>query len=108
MFGTAENVKTLRHTYANKGNATRAAKAKWEKLQRGVAEFSIVLALGRPELMTELLVTVRGYKRVIDDCNWIIARVTHTIDGNGGFTSDLDLEVKASEVPEIDTSTDAE
>ncbi|KML20254.1 MULTISPECIES: phage late control D family protein [Burkholderia] len=107
LFGTAENVKTLRHTYANKGNATRAAKAEWEKLQRGVAEFSIVLALGRPELMTELPVTVRGYKRVIDDCNWIIARVTHSIDGNGGFTSDLDLEVKATEVPEIDTSADA-
>ncbi|MCA8305472.1 phage late control D family protein [Burkholderia seminalis] len=104
LFGTAENVKTLRHTYANKANATRAAKAEWEKLQRGVAEFSIVLALGRPELMTELPVTVRGYKRVIDECNWIIARVTHSIDGNGGFTSDLDLEVKASEVPEIDTS----
>ncbi|ARL98159.1 phage late control D family protein [Burkholderia cenocepacia] len=104
LFGTAENVKTLRHTYANKANATRAAKAEWEKLQRGVAEFSIVLALGRPELMTELPVTVRGYKRVIDDCKWIIARVTHSIDGNGGFTSDLDLEVKASEVPEIETS----
>ncbi|MFG6718606.1 phage late control D family protein [Burkholderia pseudomallei] len=104
VFGTAENVKTLRHTYANKANATRAAKAEWEKLQRGVAEFSIVLALGRPELMTELPVTVRGYKRVIDECNWIIVRVTHSIDGNGGFTSDLDLEVKASEVPEIETS----
>ncbi|EPS1222141.1 phage late control D family protein [Burkholderia cenocepacia] len=104
LFGTAENVKTLRHTYANKANATRAAKAEWEKLQRGVAEFSIVLALGRPELMTELPVTVRGYKRVIDDCKWIIARVTHSIDGNGGFTSDLDLEVKASEVPEIEAS----
>jgi uncharacterized protein len=104
LFGTAENVKTLRHTYANKGNATRAAKAAWEKLQRGVAEFSIVLALGRPELMTELPVTVRGFKRVIDDCKWIVARVTHTIDSSGGFTSDLDLEVKASEVPEIDTS----
>ncbi|UVS99074.1 phage late control D family protein [Burkholderia glumae] len=104
IFGTADNVKTLRHTYANKGNATRAAKSEWEKLQRGVAEFSIVLALGRPELMTELPVTVRGYKRVIDDCNWIIARVTHSIDDNGGFTSDLELEVKASEVPEIDTS----
>lgn len=107
LFGTAENVKTLRHTYANKGNATRAAKAEWEKLQRGVAEFSMVLAVGRPELMTELPVTVRGYKRVIDDCKWIIARITHTIDSNGGFTSDLALEVKASEVPEIDTSEDA-
>lgn len=103
LFGTAENVKVLRHTYANKSNATRAAKAEWEKLQRGVAEFSIVLALGRPELMTELPVTVRGYKRVIDDCRWIVARVTHTLDGNGGFTSDLDLEVKASEVPEIES-----
>ncbi|MBU9457010.1 phage late control D family protein [Burkholderia multivorans] len=107
LFGTAENVKVLRHTYANRSNATRAAKAEWEKLQRGVAEFSIVLALGRPELMTELPVTVRGYKRVIDDCKWIVARVTHTLDGNGGFTSDLDLEVKATEVPEFDTSDGA-
>jgi phage protein D len=102
MLGAAENMKTLRHTYASKANATRAAKAEWEKLQRGVAEFSIQLALGRPELMTELPVTVRGYKRVIDDCNWIIARVSHSLTGSGGYTSSLELEVKASEVPETE------
>ena len=95
-------MKTLRHTYASKFNAQRAAKAEWEKLQRGVAEFKIQLALGRPELMTELPVTVRGFKRVIDECRWIVARVTHTLTGDGGYTSELELEVKADEVPEID------
>lgn len=50
MVGEADNTFTLTTTYASKAQAIRAAQAKWDKLQRGVAEFSITLAVGRPEL----------------------------------------------------------
>ena len=65
----------------------RAAQAKWDKLQRGVAEFSITLAPGRADLFT---CTRVGFKRVID---WLISKVTHNLN-NSGFTTGLELEVK--------------
>lgn len=63
LVGDSENVKTLRHIYANKQNAMRAAMSEWSKLQRGVAEFSITLANGMPEEFPEQPVTVSGFKQ---------------------------------------------
>lgn len=40
MAGEADNVLELTTIYATKAQAMRAAQAKWDKLQRGVAEFS--------------------------------------------------------------------
>ncbi|XEI33352.1 phage late control D family protein [Aeromonas veronii] len=60
LVGDSENVKVLRHIYANKTNALRAARAEWDRLQRGVAEFEITLATGRPELYPEQPTAVRG------------------------------------------------
>ena len=37
----------------NRANAERAAKMQWERLQRGVASFSLQLAEGRDDLYTE-------------------------------------------------------
>ncbi|AMC35393.1 phage late control D family protein [Janthinobacterium sp. B9-8] len=95
--GADDNVKTLRHVYASKTNAERAAKAEWEKLQRGVAQFSISLAYGRPELFPELPASVSGFKPIIDKQDWIISRATHSLT-DSGYTTALELEVKASEV----------
>jgi phage protein D len=95
--GADDNVKTLRHVYASKTNAERAAKAEWEKLQRGVAQFSITLAYGRPELFPELPASVSGFKPIIDKQDWIISRATHSLT-DSGYTTALELEVKASEV----------
>ena len=77
--------------------AMRAAQAKWDKLQRGVAEFSITLALGRADLFPETPVRVSGFKRVIDEQAWLISKVTHNLS-NSGFTTSLELEVKLSDV----------
>lgn len=41
MAGEADNVFALTTVYATKAQAMRAAQAKWDKLQRGVAVFSI-------------------------------------------------------------------
>ncbi len=99
LIGSDENVKHLRYIYASQKSAERAAKAHWQRLQRGVAEFSITLAIGRPELITELPITVRGFKPQIDEASWLSTKVIHNINDNG-YTSQLELEVKIDELPE--------
>ena len=94
----ADNVKVLRHVYASKANAQRAARAEWRRLQRGMATFAITLARGRPEIFPEIPVTVSGFKAAIDSTDWIATRVTHTL-GDGGFTTALELEIKVTEIP---------
>lgn len=97
LAGTSDNVFALTTVYASKTQAMRAALAKWDKLQRGVAEFSINLALGRAELCPETPVQVSGFKRVIDEQPWTITSVTHVLN-NRGFTTTLALEVKLADV----------
>lgn len=99
LVGSSENVKELRHVYASQANAMRAARAEWEKLQRGVADFQITLALGRPELYPEQPTTVRGFKPQIDEADWQLTQVVHDLT-NQGFTNRLQLEVKLDELPE--------
>ncbi|MGM8733146.1 phage late control D family protein [Enterobacter hormaechei] len=97
MAGESDNVLELTTIFATKAQAMRAAQAKWDKLQRGVAEFSISLAIGRADLFPETPIAVKGFKRVIDEQAWIISRVVHNLNGNG-YTTGLELEVKVSDV----------
>lgn len=97
MAGEADNVFALTTVYATKAQATRAAQAKWDKLQRGVAEFSISLATGRASLFPETPVAVSGFKKVIDEQAWTITKVTHSLS-NSGFVTALELEVKLTDV----------
>ncbi|GAB7396098.1 hypothetical protein OUHCRE2_26890 [Enterobacter asburiae] len=97
MAGEADNVLELTTIYATKAQAMRAAQAKWDKLQRGVAEFSILLAIGRADLFPETPIAVKGFKRVIDDQAWIISRVVHNLNSNG-YTTGLELEVRVLDV----------
>lgn len=95
---SADNIKTLRHTYASKESAHRAARAEWRRLQRGMATFSIDLALGRPDLFPEIPSTVQGFKREIDNTDWLITKATHTLTDKG-MTTKLEFEIKATEIP---------
>ncbi|MES0221434.1 phage late control D family protein [Citrobacter freundii] len=97
MAGESDNVLELTTIFATKAQAMRAAQAKWDKIQRGVAEFSITLATGRADLFPETPMAVKGFKRVIDEQAWIISRVVHSLNGSG-FTTGLELEVKVSDV----------
>jgi len=94
---SADNTKTLRHVYASQENARRAARAEWRRLQRGMAEFSITLAHGQPELIPETPATVQGFKPAIDSTDWIIIKVTHALS-DSGYTTRLALEIKATEI----------
>lgn len=97
MVGKDDNVFALTTIYATKAQAMRAAQAKWDKLQRGVAEFSIRLATGRADLYPETPVQVSGFKRVIDEQSWTITKVMHSLS-NSGFTTSLELEVRLLDV----------
>ncbi|GLR13280.1 late control protein D [Chitinimonas prasina] len=90
---STDSVKTLRHTYANSANAKRAAKSEWERIQRGMATFSLTLAHARPELFPELPATVQGFKSAIDALPWIVTKATHRLAD--GFTTEVELEVAA-------------
>ncbi|HIC8602021.1 phage late control D family protein [Citrobacter freundii] len=97
LVGTDENVLVLNRTYANRNNAERAAKMQWERLQRGVASFSLQLAEGRADLYTEMPVKVTGFKQPIDDAEWTITTLTHSVSPDNGFTTSMELEVKIDE-----------
>ena len=97
LVGESDNVLALTTVYPTKAQAMRAAQSKWDKIQRGVAEFSINLAMGRADLYPETPVTVKGFKAVIDQQAWTITKVIHTL-GDGGYTTALELEIKLSDV----------
>jgi len=107
LAGSEDNVFTLTTVYATKAAAMRAAKAKWDKLQRGVAEFSVMLALGRADLFPETPVQVSGFKSVIDAQPWLISKVTHSLNGSG-YTTTLNFEVLLSDVEYQAESDDEE
>jgi phage protein D len=98
LVGTDENVLILNRTYANRSNAERAAKMQWERLQRGVASFSLQLAEGRADLYTEMPVKVAGFKQPIDDAEWTITTLTHSVSPDNGFTTSMELEVKIDDL----------
>lgn len=76
---------------------TTTAQVKWDKLQHGVVEFSISLAIGCAYLFSESPAAVKDSTRVRDEQAWIISRVVHNLNGNS-FTTGLELEVKVSNV----------
>ncbi|ELY5238308.1 phage late control D family protein, partial [Yersinia enterocolitica] len=95
LEGVEGNVFVMRETYKTERAARRAAAARWSKLQRGAAEFTMTLARGRADLFPELPAVMQGFKPEIDQADWIITQVTHTI-GDNGFTTALNFEVKIS------------
>jgi hypothetical protein len=93
LIGDDDNVKILRHIYASKENAKRAARAEWDKLQRGVARLQLTLAKGDPTLFPECPVTVSGFKQEIDQLGWLLVNVRHEVR-DSGYTSQLEFEVR--------------
>ncbi|MGO1072094.1 phage late control D family protein [Lysobacter sp. CA199] len=92
LVGESGDAKRLRETYASEAEAREQANAEWARVQRGAATLSYTLAMGRPELYPEQRVRVRGFKPEMDSTSWLIAKTTHTITGDNGFSTALDLE----------------
>lgn len=87
-----DNIKVLRHVYASKSSAERAARSAMRKDGRGKAEFSLSIARGRPELVPEMPAAVQGWKPEIDGTDWLITKVTHLLS-NTGYVSQIEFEV---------------
>lgn len=90
---SADNVRVLRHTYANETYAKQAAKAEYSRLQRARASFNLTLAKGNPELFPGQPMTVSGFKPAIDSSNWLLMRVVHRLDANNGYATDIEAEL---------------
>lgn len=97
IAGAGDNLKDLRHTYSDRQSALRAARAEFNRLQRGSATLSYTLALGRPELIPELTYTLQGVKPDIDDIIWYGGNVQHSLGADSGYTVSLELESKLPE-----------
>lgn len=99
-----QKIKTLRHLYATENGAWSGARGAFKKIQRGVAEFSITLAVGRPDLYPETPAVVKGFKPEIDAEAWLITEVSHKID-SGGYTASIQFEARI--IPDITLYEDA-
>ncbi|MGM0985413.1 MAG: phage late control D family protein [Pseudomonadota bacterium] len=95
IAGSDENLKRLRHTYASEDDALTAAQSEWQRIQRGIAECTLTLADGRPDLYPEIPATLVGWKAEIDATAWIITAVTHELTDTA-YTSGLTMEVKGA------------
>ncbi|WP_330565235.1 phage late control D family protein [Pseudomonas yamanorum] len=97
IAGGGENLKDLRHTFSDRQSALRAARAEFNRLQRGSATLSYALARGRPDLIPELTYTLQGVKPEIDEIIWYGGNVQHTLSPENGYTVSLELESKLPE-----------
>lgn len=90
--GTDVNAKRLADTFASEADALAGARAEWSRIQRGASTLELTLAQGRPALAPQSPVKVTGFKAPIDAADWLAVKVTHSISGDGGFTTAVELE----------------
>lgn len=95
LVGSEEDEKRLKDTYGSEQDALAAARSEQQRVERGKATFELTLALGRPELMPQTPVTVRGFKREIDATPWLVVKLTHSL-GDQGLTTRMELETRGT------------
>lgn len=100
IIGTDDNIKTLRHVYADQQSALQAARAEWQRLQRGTSTLTYTLALGRPDLIPEMTYSLSGVKQEISATVWLAKSVTHSL-GDSGYSTSLELENQLAEDPDL-------
>jgi hypothetical protein len=94
--GESSNAKRLRHIHPSKAEAEAAAKAEWQRIQRGNATLTYTLARGRPELLPECTFSLLGIKPQIAAVRWLGVKVTHQMS-DSGYTTGIEAESKLSE-----------
>lgn len=89
--GTEDDAKTLRDLYASEQAALEAVRAEMGRIERGEATLSITLAIGRPALMPQTPLTVKGFKPQIDGVGWLIKSTEHSLS-DSGLTTKIEAE----------------
>lgn len=100
IAGGGDNLKDLRHTYTDEQSAVTAARAEWNRLQRGSATLTYTLARGRADLIPELTYSLVGVKPQIDAIVWLGGRVVHYLS-DSGYTTSLELESKLPDAADV-------
>lgn len=100
-----KNLKRLPEVYPTEAEARAAAGAELKRMQRNEATLSYSLAIGRAEISPELPISVSGFKPEIDGTPWLVKRVRHEI-ADGGFTTELELEVRDAATTDAGTDTE--
>lgn len=105
---SSQNVKEIRHALRDRETALHKAYAEYNNIKRKATSFSYSFSRGRPELIPEMTFKFTGLKSPIDDIVWLGTRVTHKLDGSGGFTTDVVLEVMMPDADDISQLVDNE
>jgi phage protein D len=87
--GDSEPIRRLNKRYASLDAAQRAADAEYKRSQRAGATVSLSLP-GDPDLVAEARLVLAGFRQGVDG-EWLVTRVTHTID-SGGYRCDVEAE----------------
>jgi len=97
VAGRSGNAKRLRTIYASRDDAIQAARAEWQRVQRGIYTFQLDLAIARPQIMPQSPVRATGWKPIIDATEWMTVRVSTRVDANSGMSQSIELETVAEE-----------
>lgn len=106
VAGSDQNAKKMRDTYANEGDAQRAATSEWQRLQRGKVTLNYSLALGRADISPEMSAHFPDMKAPISEIEWLVIKSTHSMS-NAGFTTQLEMEMKGDDAIEKDRDENA-
>jgi phage protein D len=96
LAGKHGHVKILRGDFPTEADAKRAAEAEFARVKRGAATFTLDLAIGRPDIFPEMPVKLAGWPDTITTYEWIVAKATHKLDGNGGYLTTIELQNRSA------------
>lgn len=105
IAGGGDNLKELRHSYTDQASALRAARAEWQRLQRGTATLSYTLAKGRPELTPDQTYSLLGIKAEIGAIVWLGGNLRHSFTPES-YTTNLELESKLPDGDDVEQLAD--
>ena len=88
--GDGDPIRRLRQRYPDQAAAQEAADAEFRRSNRAGTQVSLTLP-GDPDLVAEARLVLVGFRSYVDG-EWLITRVTHTID-SGGYRCSVTAEL---------------
>lgn len=99
--GKGEPVRRLRNNYPTEEMALAAARAELQRRERGEQTLALSV-IGDPSIVAEAGLQVYGIRPDVDG-DWLITRVTHTINALTGYVCDIEAE-KPNKDSEVDVA----
>lgn len=89
--GKGEPVRRIKQYFPTQEMARAAARAELSKRERGAMTWAMSMP-GGMDLLAEAKLILTGFREGIP-LEWIITRVTHTLDAGGGWKTDVEAEL---------------